>query len=193
MTYLKKRLPLIFFTLGMFSFAILLNSCEESKDNSVSEVEGRPIKESEILAFQKAYGVSFNAIATAIEDEGYYESAARKHIEQHYNFAEGDVMFKIGNDENAPFRYTADGLLSYLIGKNKQFPNDEGIANQNWRKIDWDNSGIINEGNVAIVIGRVKMTNEDNDEINQNYTMGLKRDSNGALRLIAHKISQPCD
>lgn len=58
--------------------------------------------------------------------------------------------------------------------------------------MDWNNSGIIKEGNMAIVIGTVQMTNENNDRINQNYTMGLKRDSMGDLKLIAHKISRPC-
>lgn len=192
MAYLDKWLPVgRLSVLCLIFLPILLNACTESDPANVDEV--RPIKDSEIIAFQKAYGISFNAISKAIEDESYYESAARKHIDQYYNFEEGKVMFKIGNEEDAPFRYTIEGLLSYLIGKNKEFPNDEGIAMQNWRKIDWNNSGIIKEGNIAIVIGSVTMTNDDNDQINQNYTMGLKRNSNGALKLIAHKISRPCD
>jgi hypothetical protein len=192
MAYLMKRLPAnLLSLLGLIFFSILLNACEEATPSEVSEV--RPIKDSEIIAFQKAYGISFNAISKAIEDESYYESAARKHIDQHYNFDEGKVMFKIGNDEDAPFRDTYEGLLSYLIGKNEEFPKDEGIANQNWRKIDWNNSGIIKEGNIAIVIGTVNMIKENDEEIIQNYTMGLKRDSDGDLKLIVHKISQACN
>ncbi|MEO1261329.1 MAG: hypothetical protein AAFZ15_21170 [Bacteroidota bacterium] len=192
MAYLLKKLSVkSLFLLGFASLLFTLNACNKSTPGEVNKVQ--PIKDAEIIAFQKAYGISFNAISKAIEDKGYYESAARKHIDQHYNFKEGKVMFKIGNNEDAPFRYTYDGLLSYLIGKNKDFPKDEGIANQNWRKIDWNNSGIIKEGNIAIAIGTVKMINEDNDEINQNYTMGLKRDSQGDIKLIVHKISRPCE
>ena len=192
MAYLEKFLPIpLLLITGLIFMAIFLDACEESAPSVVSEF--RPIKTSEIIAFQKAYGVSFNAISKAIEEERYYESTARKHIKQHYNFDEGKVMFKIGNEEAAPFRYTFDGLLSYLIGKNKEFPMDKGIANQNWRKIDWHNNGIITEGNVAIVIGKVKMVNEDNNEVTQNYTMGLKRNSRGDLKLVTHKISPSCE
>lgn len=151
--------------LGLFFLSIILNACQETNPNDVSKV--RPIKDAEIIAFQKAYGISFNAISKAIEDGGYYESAARKHIEQHYNFDEGKVMLK--------------------------FVNDEGIANQNWRKMDWNNNGIIKEGNIAIVMGTVQMINDDNDSIFQNYTMGLRRNSSGDLKLIVHKISRPCE
>lgn len=193
MNSLNQRLPVVLSLIFVLSaLAITIDACQEPEPNEVKEIQ--PIKESEIIAFQKAYGISFNAIAKAIEDESYYESAARAHIDKNYNFEEGKVMFKIGNDEDVPFRYTYDGLLSYLIGKNKKFPKDEGIANQNWRKIEWNNNGITIEGNIAMVIGKVKMVNEENDEeIHQNYTMGLKRNRHGHLKLIVHKISLSCD
>jgi len=176
------------FTIGML--ILFASACKESTMDNVKEE--RPIRKSEIIAFQQAYGVSFNAISNAIENESYYESAALKHIKQNYNFDEGEVMFKIGNDDSEDFRTTSEGLLSYLIGKNKNFTDDTGIANQNWRKIDWKNNGIINEGNLVIAIGVVKMESDKGKVHLQDYVMCLKRDKSGDLKLIAHKISSHC-
>lgn len=181
-----SQLKNILFLMGIF---LLISSCETS--TKYKDLPIQSISKSEIIAFQKAFGISFNGIANAIESETYYELKAKKHIEKFYNFKEGEVMFKIGNDDDKPFRYTHEGLLSYLIGKSKKFPNDVGLAKGNWRKFDWNNMGIIMEGNIAIVIGRVTLENE-NDTILQNYTMVLKRNEDGALKIITHKISTPC-
>lgn len=152
-----------------------------------------PITVSEIIAFQRAYGNSFNIISRAIEDNSYYETAAKNHIDKNYNFKEGKVMFKLGHEDNIPYRDSYEGLLSYLIGKNKKFPNDQGIAKENWRKLEWKNDGIINKNsNVAVIIGNVVMERNDDKRIVQNFTMCLRRDSQGEVKLIAHKITNPC-
>ncbi len=176
--------------IGLMLAALITTSCGETSIK-YKDLPIRLISETEINSFQKSYGDSFNSLANAIEDESYYELKARDHIDQFYNFDDGRVMFKIGHESEQPFRYTADGLLSYLIGKNKDFPNDKGIAKEYWRKIEWNNLGITIEGEIAIVIGKVSM---ENNEItsHQNYTMVLKRNRDGIIKLIAHKITFPC-
>jgi len=187
---INKSLPITLVCL--LGLALFLSSCNADSDG-VNKVAPKPIKRAEIIAFQEAYGISFNAISQAIENESYYETAAKKHIDQNYNFDEGKVMFKIGHNNDEPYRYTYDGILSYLIGKNKDFPKDKGIAKENWRKMKWKNDGIISDdSDVAVVMGVVTMIKDDVEELKQNFTMCLKRNSNGDLRLIAHKIALAC-
>lgn len=183
-----------FLVFASFIFAVILSSCTQNMKTDQTNVLVKPISKSEIIAFQKAYGVSFNAISQSIENNSYYETAAKKHIDKNYNLSEGKVMFKIGHNDDEPYRYNYDGILSYLIGKNKEFPNDQGIAKENWRKMEWKNDGIIYEGNdLAIVMGKVKMVKEDNEELSQNFTMFLKKNTQGELKLVAHKITIPCN
>ncbi len=179
-------------SLLFFSTMILFTACENEATTELKEQSLDPITKAEIIAFQRAYGVSFNGISNAIEDETYYELKAKEHIDEFYNFTEGKVMFKIGHDDEQSFRYSEAGLLSYLIGKNKEYPEDTGMAKENWRKIDWKNFGTIMERDMAIAIGRVTMENEK-DLVVQNYTMVLKRNKEGEIKLISHKISIPCD
>lgn len=177
-------------SLILFSMTLLVISCSEPS-KKYQDFPIRPISISEINSFQEDYGASFNAIANAIADESYYELKAKEHIENFYNFKEGEVIFKIGYDDNTPFRNTHAGLLSYLIGKNKEFPNDDGIAKKQWRKMNWNNMATIMERDVAIAFGRVTMESSE-EYIEQNYTMVLKRAENGKVKLIAHKVSGIC-
>jgi len=190
MIKLKRKLNVIM--ASIIGLSAIFSSCG-SETGALNTTLHKPIKKAEIIAFQKAYGVSFNAISEAVENDSYYEAAAEKHINQNYNFDEGKVMFKISNSDGDPYRYKPEGILSYLIGKNSNFPSDIGVAKENWRKIEWKNDGIINDRNgVAIVMGVVKMLKDDNDVLTQNFTMCLARNSKGELKLITHKIALPC-
>ncbi len=178
---------------GLFIIAmsiLLLNSCNQLKTDNQ---EIRPITESEIIAFQKGYGISFNAISKAIADNTYYETIAKRHIKEHYNFEEEQVIVNIGNDTEEPLRNTAEALLSYLIGKNNSFPKDEGITRGDWRKIEWQNHGIIKDLNTALAIGQTIMTDSKGTQLVQNFVMCLKKNKEGKIKLIAHNITHSCD
>jgi len=191
MNYLKEIKILLLCAV----IVVISTSCDREPSLKYEDLPVRPILESDIIRFQKAYSDSFNAISEAIEDNSYYETTAKKHIDQNYNFEEEKVMFKIGHDSTDPYRYTYGGVLSYLIGKNKTFPNDYGIAKDNWKKIEWINEGILSDdenSDVAVVMGKVKMIKDNNDIIVQNFTMCLKRNSSGRIKIIVHKIARPC-
>jgi hypothetical protein len=175
----------------LMGIAIISFSCNNEVTKDVTKSE--PITKREVIAFQKSYGVSFNSISEAIDNETYYETKANQHIDKFYNFDDSEVMIKVDGNIDTPFRYTKEGLLSYLIGKSSKFPNDKGITKQNWRKIDWSNNGIIYQEDMAIIFGKVDMSNEDQKTLVQNFMMALKRNADGELKLIAHKISKPCE
>lgn len=191
MNYILNRSSItLTFILAILLVSLNFSSCSKQKEDS--NTLKISISEAEIIAFQKAYGISFNAISQSVEDNSYYETAARKHIDKNYNIESGEFMFKIGNETSSNYRSTYDGILSYFIGKNKAFPNDKGITKQNWRKIDWNNNGIIKDGDMAIVMGQATLTNQNGETRLQNYTMCLKKTEGGNLKLIAHKIAKPC-
>ncbi len=192
----KSRLIVTFSSL-LVSLLILLFVgfvlCSLTSCTPVDGPKKRTISESEITRFQQSFGVSLNAISNAIAKKTDVEVAAKNHIEKFYGFDEGKVIFKADRSADSPFRNTYDGVLSYLIGDNAAYPNDNGSVQPNWRKMNWKNAGIINDGNVAIAMGQSVFVNEGKEVKKQNYTMAFKKNEDGQLKLIAHKTSMPCD
>lgn len=168
--------------------------CSISSCNPVeAPTKNLSISESEITAFQQSFGVSLNSISNAIANKGDVEVAAKNHIEKYYGFDDGKVIFKADRSDESPFRNTYEGVLSYLIGNNVAYPDDKGAVLPDWRKVNWKNAGIINDGDVAIAMGQSVFVNEGREVQKQNYTMAFKKNKNGKLKLIAHKTSMPCD
>ena len=190
MRHLKRRLPFTISVIVLFALlAFLMSSCTKTASSNEST---QLIKESEIIAFQNSYSFSFYSITNAIKNEENVEQAAQKHIEGNFGFNDGKVLFKDGNDMDKAFRSTYEGVLSYFIGNSDSFPGDQGFANNRWEKISWNNSGIINNGDMAIVIGRATLTDSDKNVVEQNYTLGLKKNKEGEIKIVIYKTAIPC-
>lgn len=175
-------------------FFLLIAFCSSSCTNpSTSSDNSNKIFESEIIAFQKGYEVSMNGILNVHKNNGDVPLATKNHIEKYYGFDDGKVLFKASQSDKEPFRSTFEGLSSYLIGNNESFPNDKGFALEGWNKIDWRNRGIINDESIAIAIGTATMSDTEGNKMIQNYTMCFKKNEDDELKLIAHKVSSPCN
>lgn len=175
-------------------FFLLIAFCSASCTNpSTSSENSNKIFESEIIAFQKGYEVSMNGILNVHKNNGDVALATKNHIEKYYGFDDGKVLFKASQSDEEPFRSTFEGLSSYLIGNNESFPNDKGFALEGWNKIDWRNRGIINDESIAIAIGTATMSDTEGNKMIQNYTMCFKKNEDDELKLIAHKVSSPCN
>jgi len=185
-TTLLSKFKLTLFIL----MAVIIFSCTNSPTPTALS---KPISESEVIAFQNSFGVSQNSIVNTIKNNGNTEVAAKNHIESFYGLNEGKVMFAHGNVEKQSVRSTFEGLLSYLIGNNSNFPNDAGIVNTQRTISGWKNAGIINDDNIAIAMGQVRSKNSNGEQFLQNYTMCIKRNDTGVLKLISHKVSNPCE
>ena len=52
------------------------------------------------------------------------------------------------------FRSTLDSALSYFVGQNPSFPEDNGFAIKPWSKVRWKNYGIVNNScTMAVAMG----------------------------------------
>ena len=61
-------------------------------------------------------------------EEGDYQAAAEEHINNFYNYQEESVLFKPTLAAEQPFRTDFVGALSYFVGGNSDYPED----NSSW-------------------------------------------------------------
>jgi len=155
------------------------------------------ITESEVIAAQKAWCAALVNIGKVHQEGGdRYKAVASQAIDNLYDYKEGKVFFKptytFGKNT---FRPTKAGALSYFIGGNQNFPEDDpGFALKPWITCVADNNaapnGIQIHGNIAITMGNVSLTSKDGPA-KVDKTFVFRKDRNGKLRLCVHHSSVP--
>ena len=164
----------------------------KQEENMLTVYSTEPITEVEVVAAQKAWGEGIVHIGKVFTDGGDYEKAASDHIQNHYAYDLGMVLFKPTLASEEQFRGTFDAALSYFVGDNDTYPEDKGFAIKPWTKVRWHNIGIINGGtNMAIAMGNYYFTTTDGDEVKVEYTLGYVKDRNNKLRIVVHKSALP--
>lgn len=160
----------------------------------VATKAGATITRDEVIAAQKAWGEALVKISTTYETSG--NEAARKTaksvIDSAYGYEMGPVLFK--PTLAAPpttFRTTADGALAYFVGGDQRYPGDSGFALKNWRSYQIENAAIFIDGDVAMSMGNVSLTDRDGKVTTVDKTWGYKRDAQGNLRIVLHHSSLP--
>ena len=154
------------------------------------------ITEPEVIAAQKAWCDALVKIGKVYQEEGNYKAVASQAIDNLYDYKEGKVFFKptytFGKNT---FRPTKAGALSYFVGGNQNFPEDEpGFALQPWVTCVADNpNGIQIHGNIAITMGNVSLTSKDGKPAKVDKTFVFRKDRNGKLRLCVHHSSVPVE
>lgn len=86
-------------------------------------------------------------------------SAAEAVLDSLYAFDAGPVLFKptLTSGPQA-FRTTRDGALSYFVGHDTEFPDDSGFALKGWTDVQIQNAAIHIEGDTALTMGNVLIT-----------------------------------
>ena len=148
------------------------------------------ITEEEVLEAQKKWARGVIDIGVQFMRKGDYLSCAKTFLDTVYAFSMGDVLFKPTLASEIPFRLTKKAALSYFVGGNSHFAEDNGFALINWKKIRFKNKRIRIEGNIAIAMGNYFMT-KDNTETKVEYSLIYKKDSQGNLRIILHDSHLP--
>jgi hypothetical protein len=153
------------------------------------------ISELEVIEAQEAWGNGIVQIGEVYSDGGDYRAAAAEHIEEYYGYDQGKVLFKPTLASDKQFRNTFDAALSYFVGGNATFPEDNGFAIKPWTNVRWENTGIINNkhSNMALAMGNYYFTTTDGDEVKVEYTFAYTKDENGKLKIVAHKSALPYD
>ncbi|MFK8014447.1 MAG: phosphoribosyl-AMP cyclohydrolase [Gammaproteobacteria bacterium] len=153
-----------------------------------------PITEAELDAARVAWGDALVAIAKAYEADGIdgARSVATGVLDAAYGYNLGPVMFKPTLSSGPKtFRPTQKGALSYFVAHDPDYPLDGGFALKGWREVTSETSASFIEGDVAMWMGWVTMTDKDGNVTMVDKSWGYKKDENGTLRIVLHHSSLP--
>lgn len=110
-----------------------------------------------------------------------------------YGFNEGPVLVKV--TESPPqfrFRVTRQGLLSWLLGADSEFPGDRGFAMRPWIKVRFENFAVDVNGDLAQVNGNTYFQPADGGaEVKLEHAMSYFRDVDGRLRMRVQHLGVP--
>ncbi|MEH6500831.1 MAG: phosphoribosyl-AMP cyclohydrolase [Pseudoalteromonas distincta] len=152
------------------------------------------ITEAEIKHAQQAWGEALIAISTTYTENGREkaEQKARKVLDAAYGYGQGAVLFKptLASGEQT-FRTEYDDALAYFVGGNPAFGNDSGFALKSWEGYEFTNAGIYINGDLALTMGQVMLTDASGQVTTVDKTWGFKKDEQGDLRIVLHHSSLP--
>jgi len=143
---------------------------------------------------QKAWGDALVRISKDYEAGGIAKATrtAEAMLDSAYGYDIGPVLFKPTLTVSPQtFRTTKEGALSYFVGNNSHFPNDAGFALKGWRSCKIENAGIYINGNIAITMGKVRLTDKKGKVTEVDKTWVFRKDDKGKLKIILHHSSLP--
>ena len=119
-----------------------------------------------------------------------YKALAETVVDTLYGYGNGLVLFKPSMASERQFRSTREEAISYFV--TGIVPEDRGFAIRPWRKIRFENVGIIIDGCSAIVMGNYFFTDANTKKVAKvEYTFGYFKDDHGKLRINLHHSSFP--
>jgi hypothetical protein len=182
-----------------FFMAILLlgvTSCQQNtqkEDNtSLQTKTDMVITEQEVTDAQKAWGEGIVKIGKVYLEKGDYKAAATEHINNFYNYQEGNVLFKPTLASEKQFRTDFQGALSYFVGGDENYAEDHGFAIKPWSNVRWENIGTKIMGNMAVAMGNYYFTPaKGGDDVKVEYSFAYTKNKDGKLKIILHGSHLP--
>mmetsp|Transcript_47247 Transcript_47247/g.146386 ORF Transcript_47247/g.146386 Transcript_47247/m.146386 type:complete len:192 (-) Transcript_47247:84-659(-) len=172
--------------------AVVHQSCTFSEHQKVL-LRSR-ITEEEVLAAQRAWGDALVQISLTYENQGLAaaKALAGQVIDGAYGYVYGAVLFKPTlTTGDQVFRPNREGALAYFVGDNPAYPKDKGFALKGWRSVSIVNSAIFIEGNVAVTVGNVLITDKSGAVTKVDKTWAFYKGRDRKLRIVAHHSSLP--
>ncbi len=149
------------------------------------------IAKEEVENAQKVWGEGVVRIGSLQNDRGECESFTEEFVGKQYDFGNKEVLFKPTKTSEKQFRITKAGAVSYFIGGNDDFSEDNGFALQPWTKVRFENAALILEESRALAMGNYFFTNTNGDETKVEYTFGYVKSDSGDLKIDVHHSSLP--
>lgn len=152
------------------------------------------ITRSDVLAAQNAWCKYLLQISNDFREFGIEKASqtASQFVDEIYDYKNNSVLFKPTFAKNPhSFRTTKDGAISYFIGHNENYPEDQGFALNNWINIEIENQDIIIIEHTAITMGKAHLTNTENKVYEFDKTLGFRKYEDGSLKLFLHHSSVP--
>ncbi|EBA07967.1 hypothetical protein [Sagittula stellata] len=152
------------------------------------------ITSEDIAAALVIWGNGKVAISVAFEDGGIEAArqTAAANLDAYYGYTLGPVLFKPTMASGAQtFRPTREGAVAYFCGHSNDYPLDAGFAIQGWRSIESETAAEFIQGDVAMWMGWVSLTDKTGAATKVDKSFGYKRDDAGVLRIVLHHSSLP--
>ena len=142
---------------------------------------------------QNAWANGLIAIGEAYLKGQDYQTSAKTVILSLYNYdhEDGIVLFKPTKASINPFRDTFEGALSYFVGNNPAYEEDQGFALAPWTHIVFNNHQIYTHHEMIIAMGQYTFTDTKDQKTLVDYTFGYKQSSSEELRIVLHHSSLP--
>ena len=148
----------------------------------------------EVQAAQEAWGQALIQIGKDFDKGGLAKATetANAVLDAAYGYKEGAVLFKptLTQGEQT-FRTTKEGALAYFVGGNSKYPNDSGFALKGWQKYEYKNVGVYINGDTAITMGNVMLTDKKGNVTKVDKTWAFKKGADGKLKIVLHHSSLP--
>jgi hypothetical protein len=185
-------------SVSLFIVAGLAASPAIAKKNSNqsfgTNVKNNNILPEEVKAAQEAWGRALVQISQDFEKGGVQKATetANAVLDAAYGYGEGPVLFKptLTTGEQT-FRTTRDGALAYFVGGNSKFPSDTGFALKGWSKFDYKNAAVYINGDMAMTMGNVYLTDKKGNVTVVDKTWAFKKSPQGLLKIVLHHSSLP--
>lgn len=156
-------------------------------------VQNNNITEDEIRAAQQAWGAALIQISQDYAKGGQAKAQATAEavLNQAYGYNQGPVLFKptLASGDTT-FRTTHEGALAYFVGNNPTY-GDDGFALKGWQAYEFNNAAVYINGDLALTMGHVTLTNKAGEQTTVDKTWGFKKDDEGQLRIVLHHSSLP--
>ena len=175
----RRILVLLILTLSIFAAACAVNAGK-----------GEHVTKKDVIDAQKAWGDAIVAIGTAYSEKGDFRAMAEKAVDSLYAYDKGPVLFKPTKASEKQFRLTKEEAVSYFV--TGVVPEDHGFALQPWRKVRFENAGIILDAESAVAMGNYYFTDaETGKETKAEFTFGYVKGQNGRVVINLHHSSFP--
>ena len=146
------------------------------------------IYKDEVVSFLDSWKSGVVSIGKTYIENNDFVSLAEDFISKHYNFNEGEVLFKPTFTKEAIFRNNKEDALSYFVKGN--IPEDNGFAIKPWEKIDLLDINIIIENGYCFCMGVLELFPLSKDKNTKvAFTFMLVKDTNDKLKIKVHHSS----
>ncbi|QTN32833.1 phosphoribosyl-AMP cyclohydrolase [Akkermansiaceae bacterium] len=162
--------------------------------HGAAPVTNTNITEAEVEKAQQAWGAALIQISKDHKEGGVAKAKATASavLDAAYGYNMGPVLFKPTlTVVPQTFRPTKEGALAYFVGDDPNFPKDTGFALKGWEKYEFENSAIHITSDLALTMGKVRVTNGDGQVTEVDKTWGFKKDDAGVIRIVLHHSSLP--
>jgi hypothetical protein len=148
------------------------------------------IRAEDVEALQQSWGQALMTVGRSASWEEAHERAVAL-VEAHYLLEDGSLLFCPTKASHAQFRRTLEGAVSYFVGRDDRYPEDQGFALTLLQGVRFENTGIVIRGDSGISMGNYFFLRADGSEFKAEYSLVFVRNSVGELKIQLHHSALP--